>query len=99
MLMNLISNSNTQQQNSNWSFGNHTWLNFNDGILPPIILTNIALTTDESSASVSEKSNIFRQTFKLHDSNDDLSKRIIYDNMRNRKPYIVLTSNLYPDTY
>lgn len=45
-----------QLQNSNWYFGNQAGLNFNNGTLPPTILTNSSMGTGRSSASVSDSS-------------------------------------------
>ncbi len=52
----LIAISNAQLQNTNWYFGNQAALNFNDGTLPPTVLTNSAIIANGSSASVSDAS-------------------------------------------
>jgi hypothetical protein len=51
----LINNLNAQKENNNWYFGDKG-LNFNDGTLPPTIILNSAMSTDGSSASVSDSS-------------------------------------------
>ncbi|MDJ0645296.1 MAG: hypothetical protein QNJ57_04855 [Flavobacteriaceae bacterium] len=45
-----------QLQNANWYFGHQAGLNFNDGSLPPTILTNNAMFANGSSVSVSDNS-------------------------------------------
>lgn len=43
-----------QLENANWYFGIQTALNFNDGTAPPTLLTNSAMSTEWSSATVSD---------------------------------------------
>jgi hypothetical protein len=52
----LINNLNAQLENTNLYFGEQSGLNFNDGTQPPTILTNSDMSTDGSSASVSDSS-------------------------------------------
>jgi hypothetical protein len=51
----LVSNVNAQLQNANWYFGIHAALNFNDGTLPPTILTDNPLIIPNASATVSDE--------------------------------------------
>ena len=43
-----------QLENANWYFGIQTALNFNDGTSPPTLLTNSAMSTEWSSATISD---------------------------------------------
>jgi len=43
-----------QLENTNWYFGIQTALNFNDGTSPPTLLTNSAMSTEWSSATISD---------------------------------------------
>ena len=43
-----------QLENTNWYFGIQTALNFNDGTSPPTLLTNSAMSTEWSSANISD---------------------------------------------
>ena len=51
-----INNTNAQLENSNWYFGLQAGLNFNDGSQAPTILTNSVMSTEGSTASVSDSS-------------------------------------------
>ena len=54
----LISNTllHAQLENTNWYFGIQSALNFNDGTLPPTLVTNSLMSTEWSAASVSDNS-------------------------------------------
>ena len=43
-----------QLQNTNWQFGNQAGLNFNDGTLPPTLVTTSNMVARGGSASVSD---------------------------------------------
>jgi len=45
---------NAQLENANWYFGNQTGLNFNDGTLPPTILTDNMMSATGGTATVSD---------------------------------------------
>ncbi len=55
-LIGSITSTMAQLQNTNWKFGNQAALNFNDGTLPPTVVSTSAMIANGSSASVSDAS-------------------------------------------